>query len=293
MIPVLLNTRSGAGLNGDDYPRLQAIFREAGLDARLTPARANEDIGELTRRELAQDPPLLVAGGGDGTINAVAGALRGTQTALGVLPIGTLNHFAKDLGIPTRLESAVQVIAAGRRIHVDAGDVNGKCFLNNSSLGLYPDVVRERTRQQRRLGRSKRAAMVWATLATLDRSRLLELRLELEDRSHTCRAPFVFVGNNQYRMEGFDIGTRERLDEGRLSIYTTQRCTAGGLAMLFFHALFGKLRQAEDFTALRARTLGVETRHRRLAVATDGEVSFMETPLKFTILPRALSVLVP
>jgi diacylglycerol kinase family enzyme len=207
--------------------------------------------------------------------------------------MGTLNHFAKDLGIPLDIAAAVRTIARGRRAAVDVGEVNGTGFLNNSSLGLYPDIVRERERQQRRFRRSKRSAMVWATLAALDRSRLLELRLQLDDREHACRAPFVFVGNNEYIMEGFDIGARARLDAGRLSIYTTRRCHVGGLIILALRALFGRLRQADDFMAFRASTLRVESRHPRLLVATDGEIHLMETPLDYRIVPRSLNVIVP
>jgi YegS/Rv2252/BmrU family lipid kinase len=293
MLPVILNAGSGSGLSEAEVERVRRSFQEAGIDAELLLAREGGDIGRLAREALKSRPPVVVAGGGDGTLNAVAEVLRGTDTALGILPLGTLNHFAKDLGIPLELDAAVRTIAAGRRMAVDAGDVNGKCFLNNSSLGLYPDAVRERKQQQHRLGRSKRAATIWATLAALGRARLLDLRLQLEDREHACRAPFVFIGNNQYQMEGFNIGTRERLDAGRLSIYTTQRCTTGGLVMLLLHALFGRLKQARDFTALRARILRVETPQKRLRVATDGEVSVMETPLQFEIRPRSLNVIVP
>ena len=293
VIPVILNALSGNGESAAQPESLERSFRKAGLAARIIVLRPGEDLREVARRALGDRPPVMVAGGGDGTLNGVAEVLCGSETALGVLPTGTLNHFARDLRIPAAIDEAVRIIAAGRRSRIDVGDVNGRCFLNNSSLGLYPNAVRERTRQQRRFGRSKRAAMVWATLAALRRSRLLDLRLQLEDGERSYRAPFVFVGNNQYHMEGFDIGTRERLDAGYLSVYTTQRCTAGGLAMLFLHALFGRLRQADDFTALRARTVQVDTPRSRLLVATDGEVSVMETPLRFTIRPRCLQVIAP
>ena len=136
-------------------------------------------------------------------------------------------------------------------------------------------------------------AMLWATLEVLDRSRLLELRLELGDRVRQCRAPFVFVGNNDYQLEGFEIGRRERLDQGLLNVYTTRRATATGLVALALRALFGRLRQADDFLEWQARALRVESRRRRLLVATDGEVRVLETPLEFRIRPREIEVIVP
>ncbi|HEV3010379.1 MAG TPA: sphingosine kinase, partial [Burkholderiales bacterium] len=173
------------------------------------------------------------------------------------------------------------------------GEVNGSSFLNNASLGIYPKIVRERAERQRRFEHSKRTAMLWATLAVLDRPSLVELRLELDERVHECRAPFVFVGNNDYALEGFEIGTRARLDAGTLNVYTTRCFTAGGLAGLALRALFGRLRQADDFMEAAVRSLRVESRHRKLLVAVDGEVKVMETPLEFMIRPRSLQVIVP
>lgn len=272
---------------------LCAAFGEAGLEARLLTFGPGEDPRELARRALRERPPVLVAAGGDGTVSAVADVVRGTGTALGVMPAGTLNHFAKDLGIPLDPAEAARTLAGGRRIRVDVGEVNGRGFINNASLGIYADLVRTRERHQRRLRRSKRAAMLWAALEVLDRSPLLDLRLELEDGAQEYRAPFVFVGNNDYRMEGFVIGTREKLDAGLLNVYTTRRCTARGLLGLAARALFGRLRQADDFMESSVRSLRVETRRRRLLVATDGEISAMDTPLDFRILPGALQVIVP
>jgi len=292
-IPVILNGGAGGGDSSDEAQALCKAFNEAGLEAKLLPFRSGGDMRELARRAMEEGPPVLVAAGGDGTVSAVADAVRGTGTALGVIPVGTLNHFAKDLGIPLDPKEAARTLAAGRRIRVDVGEVNGRAFVNNASLGLYADMVRKRERQQRRLRRGKRTAMLWASLAVLHQSRLLDLRLELEDGVQECRAPFVFVGNSRYVMEGFDIGKRERLDDGILSVYTTRRCGAGGLLGLALRALLGRLRQAEDFVESSVRSLRVESRGHQLLVATDGEVSAMQTPLEFHIRPRALEVLVP
>ena len=289
-VAVLLNATSGSC---DSPAEVEQALQAAGLAPQVYVGARGEDMAALARRALRERPSILVAGGGDGTLNTVANALVGSDTALGVLPLGTLNHFAKDLGIPLDLDGAARVLAAGRRAALDVGEVNGRRFLNNASLGIYPDIVRERTRQQRRFGRSRFAAMLWATLGVVNRAPLLSLRLELEDGARVCRAPFVFVGNNEYTMEGFRIGTRARLDEGCLSIYTTSHCHRGGLLKLALRALVGRLRQADDFMALRARTLRVETSRGRILVATDGEVSVMQTPLEFRLLPRALEVIVP
>jgi diacylglycerol kinase family enzyme len=219
--------------------------------------------------------------------------VRDTATALAIVPAGTANHFARDLGLPLDAAEAARLVAQGRTVRVDVGELNGSCFINNASLGLYPKIVRERAQLQRRFGRSKRAAMLWGTLAVLDRSPLVDLRLELDDRVLDCRAPFVFVGNNDYVLEGFAIGSRERLDAGKLNVYTTRCFTAGGLLGLALRALVGRLRQADDFMEAEVRSLRVQSRYRRILVATDGEVRVMETPLEFRSRPRSLQVIVP
>ena len=136
-------------------------------------------------------------------------------------------------------------------------------------------------------------AMAWATLSALRRSSFLHLTLEFDGTSHAGRAPFVFIGNNDYVMEGFDIGKRSSLRDGRLSVYTTRRRTRFGLVALALRALVGRLRQADDFLAESVSRLRVESRHSHLHVATDGEVTKMATPLDIRSLPGALRVIGP
>jgi diacylglycerol kinase family enzyme len=292
-IPVIVNATAGGGWTGEALEALEGHFRAAGLEAEILPARSGEEMLALARKVASANPPILVAGGGDGTISTVASIVQSTGTALGVLPLGTLNHFAKDLGIPLAIEDAIRVLAVNRQTQVDVGQVNERVFINNSSLGIYPDIVRDRRRQQRRLGRGKQWAMLWATLTALRRSPFLRVALRVQGEERHYRAPFVFVGNNVYNMEGFEIGTRTDLTQGRLSIYVTQHRGRLGLVALGFRALFGRLRQARDFEAMTAQQLDVQTRHRYLSVATDGEVTLMKTPLHYRSLPGALRVIVP
>jgi diacylglycerol kinase family enzyme len=242
---------------------------------------------------LAQGARLVAAGGGDGTINAVASVMVDSGVPFGVLPLGTLNHFAKDLGIPLDLGAAVRNLATGRPMRVDVGEVNGRIFLNNSSLGLYPDIVRDREKQQRRLGRGKWPAAVWAALAALRRYPFLSMRLDVNGERLARRTPFVFIGNNAYTMQGLAIGERARLDEGVLSLYVAQRPTRLGLLRFAIDALLGRLGETRDFDVLTAPGFDIDTHRRRLLVATDGEVTEMSPPLRYRMRPGALTVLVP
>jgi diacylglycerol kinase family enzyme len=291
-VPVILSPGSGGGHDGAETRRIVAALEAAGLSVAMHIPEAGEDLGALAARAVRDCPPVVIGGGGDGTMSAVAAALAGTGTALGVLPLGTLNHFAKDLAIPLDLDGAVRVIAAGHRVTVDVGDVNGRAFVNNSSLGLYPDMVRDRERQRQRLGRGRWAALAWASITMLRRYPFLDVVVSIHGHSHSRRTAFVFIGNNEYAMEGFDIGTRPRLNGGTLSVYVTQRCGRAGLLLLALRALVGRMRQARDLDALVCHTVTIDSRHRRLRVANDGEVVMMETPLRYRVRPGALTVLV-
>lgn len=289
---VIINASSGTDDKAQAVKRLEEMFEARGLEALVSLARSGEEIVEMARRAVKDNRQPIVAGGGDGTINAVAAQLINTDRTLGVLPLGTLNHFAKDLKIPLELEDAAQTIIEGRAVEVDVGEVNGRVFLNNSSLGLYPSIVHSREQQQT-LGRGKWPAFVWAALSVLKRYPFLNVRLHVDEQELARRTPFVFIGNNEYVMESFDIGSRSCLDAGELSLYIAHRTGRVGLLRLAWRALFGGLRDEEDFDALCTKEIWIETRRRKLRVATDGEVTVMKTPLHYRVLPRALRVIVP
>ncbi len=292
-IAVIINASAGAGYTKDWVDKLTKIFRAGGLDVQVTLARDGAEIIDTANRAIAEKPSIIVAGGGDGTINAVASTLVGTKIALGVLPLGTLNHFAKDLHIPLGLEEAAHTIIAGHPIKVDVGEVNGRIFLNNSSLGIYPSLVRQRENQRKRLGLSKWTAFVWATLTLLRHYPFLNVHVTANGKEHARLTPFVFIGNNEYQMEGFNIGERKCLNAGQLSLYVTQRTGRLALLRLALRALFGRLSQAKDFDALTAQEILIEVRRQHMHIATDGEVNVMDTPLRYRVRPGALHVIAP
>jgi YegS/Rv2252/BmrU family lipid kinase len=290
---VIINCSAGNGHDEELERSLHEKFRGAGLEPTITMAKSGAEMIETARHALGNGAELVVAGGGDGTINAVASVMVDSGVPFGVLPLGTLNHFAKDLGIPLELEAAIAAVAGGKVKAVDVGQVNERIFLNNSGLGLYPDIVRDREKQQRRLGRGKWLAAFWATVAALRRYPFLSIRLVVDGARLARRTPFVFIGNNRYTMTGLAIGARDRLDAGKLSLYVAQRPGRFGLLRFALRALLGKLAQERDFDVLLAEEMEIETRHQRLRVATDGEVTVMHTPLRYRIRPGALAVLVP
>jgi diacylglycerol kinase family enzyme len=290
---VFLNASSGNGHDETLRRRVHDLFVSVGVPAEVCLLRTGQEIAEKVAQAISKHTEVIVAGGGDGTVNAVAAALAGSNIALGILPLGTLNHFAKDLGLPLDLDAAVRQIASGQRLRVDVGEVNGRVFINNSSLGLYPDIVHERERQRQRIGRSKWSALFWATVTALRRYPFLDIAFSVDGQVYRRRTPFVFIGNNEYRMDGFSLGERERLTGGRLSLYATQRAGRLRLVGLALRALVGQLKQARDFDVVLATDIVIESRHRHLRVATDGETTMMQPPLHYCIRPASLTVLAP
>jgi diacylglycerol kinase family enzyme len=289
---VILNRGAGKGHNAEVADRIRAAFGGNGWEARVEFADKSARPDELAREAVKRGDRIVVAAGGDGTVSAVASAVAFSDAVLGVLPMGTLNHFAKDLHIPLALEEAIAVIYRGKKANVDVAEVNGRIFVNNSSLGLYPSMVFERDLQQR-TGRSKWVAAFWASFSVLRRFRSVRVRVCVGENTWVQKTPFVFVGNNEYRIEGFNIGTRERLDSGRLALYITKPASRGRLLWLSLIAIFGRLRTAKDVTVFHVDEVWIEPRRKHARIAFDGEIAVLRTPLHYQSRPGALKVFVP
>lgn len=292
-IEVIINGNSGtaSGLN-DVKSEIEAAFKAHNLEANVSVADNGEDLMKFAEEAAKSAAEIVVAGGGDGTISGVASKLIGTNKTLGVLPLGTLNHFSKDLQIPQDLAEAVRVIAENHTLEVDAAEVNGRVFINNSSIGLYPQIVRKRE-QHERLGKSKWSAAFFAATAVLRRYPFFNIKLQIDELEVKRKTPFLFIGNNEYEMDFLNIGTRQSLTDGKLSVYLLHRTGRAGLVMLAVRSMFGAMQRAKDFEAVKTDEITIDARRKNLLVAFDGEVELMETPLCYRIRPRALRVLVP
>jgi diacylglycerol kinase family enzyme len=293
VIAVLLNPTAG-GSKTSDLPRtVEASFGAAGAPAKVIVIDSPASTAGAVRRALDSGATVVVAGGGDGTVSTIAAALLDSHVPLGVLPLGTLNHFAKDLGLPAELEQAVAVIAAGRRMRVDVGEVNGRVFINNSSIGIYPDIVVERETLRAR-GYRKWIAFAIATGRVLYRFPGVVVRVRSDQGAETFRTPFLFVGNNEYQVEGISVGKRARLDQGSLYAYVAPRLHARDLPKLGAAALLGRATRNPSLRAFATDELDVSTPGRRmLRVALDGEVTHMVTPLRYRVRRAALEVMAP
>jgi diacylglycerol kinase family enzyme len=292
MIAILLNPASGTAHQARLRDEIEERCRAAGIDARIRELPDRPDISLLARQALDEQPEAIVAGGGDGTVSAIAAAVAGTPTPLGVLPLGTLNHFAKDAGIPLDLQKAVETVAARHTRRVDVGRVNDHIFINNASIGVYPSLVESRERF-RRQGLSKWAALALATAQVLRREGEVTIRLETKSTRTVARTPFVFVGNNEYLAEGPRLGNRTRLDAGTLHAYFAPPVRTRELPMLFARALFRVARRERALESRAATELWIDTPAATIDVACDGELLTLAAPLHYRSWPGALTLLVP
>jgi diacylglycerol kinase family enzyme len=293
-IVVILNAAAGTALGRLAIEtEIADVFRAAGRnDVEIVKLREGQDPVAAARNASTRGS-IVVAAGGDGTVSSVATGIFESETALGILPLGTLNHFARDLRIPFDLAEAAAIVCAGRIGQVDVGQVNDQVFVNNSSIGIYPSIVDARE-ALRREGHRKWPAMAIATATVLRRYRGVRVTIDAGGRRRTWRSPFVFVGNNEYTVDGVGLGARASLDSGRLFVYLTPRVRARHLPILLLKALAGQARRSGDFEVVSADDLRIETsRPRHLAVAFDGEVKALQTPLHYRSRRRALRVVLP
>jgi YegS/Rv2252/BmrU family lipid kinase len=292
-ITVLINRGGGAASRDPDVAEHVAeAFRSAGLEAEVELVSGDE-CGERCEAIAQRGDQLVVVGGGDGTISAAASALAGSETMLGILPLGTLNHFARDLGIPDKLDDAAKLIAAKKDRRVDVAEMNGRIFINNSAIGLYPLMVRDREVQQERLGRSKKLAMIVASLRTLVRFGHQRLTLTVNDAQARVDTPLLFVGNNDYRIDLGAPGERENIEDGRLSVFVMRKKTRAGFIAASIRALFNRARRDDMVQLENVERLGVASRRSTLAVSLDGEVVRTAPPLDYKIRKKALRVIAP
>jgi diacylglycerol kinase family enzyme len=291
-LAVLLNSSAGsvgAAACEQRAREVREAFENYGAHAEVVlcpPAQLTRTARQLA----AQRYDVVVAAGGDGTVSAVAGGLAGTQTPLAVLPFGTLNHFAKDLAMPLELDEAAKAIVEGTTETIDVGEVNGRVFINNSSIGLYPEAVVVRDDHRKKRGWSKLPAMLLAVARVLYRFPLLGIHIDTPESSIVTETPFVFFGNNEYATTLPSVGSRACLDKGKLCVHTVRAQGRAKMLWLVIRAMFKHPKSIEDFEAQQVTRAKVQTTKRHLKVALDGEVVRMRSPLEYRIRPGALQV---
>lgn len=282
----------GSGRNSREAAAIETAMEVLGPGAVLRQVRG-EELDAAAREAVTQDFDAIVAAGGDGTIMTVAGTLMDAGTRFGVLPFGTFNYFARGLGIPEDPRGAAEVILGGATRRVSLAEVNGQVFLNNTSLGIYPAILRAREDVYARWGR-RRVAAHWSAAKTFVRfQRPLFLTIRADGQEHRVRTPLLFVARSAYQLESFGLAGADCVAQGRFAVYVAPDTGRAGMVAKALRLVRKTMIQGRDFDLVCADEVTIATRSRHLTVACDGEKIRMRTPLRLRIHPDALEVFAP
>ncbi|WP_296952603.1 diacylglycerol kinase family protein [uncultured Massilia sp.] len=298
---VVLNAGSGHAETELRCSTIRDVLHGAGRACELEvvhdAARLEETARRMASLAVAQGG-VLVAAGGDGTLNTVAHAAVQGGCPFGVLPQGTFNYFGRTHGIPEDLAEAVHALLGARVQPVQVGMVNERIFLVNASVGLYPRLLEEREHDKRQYGRSRVVAILSALKTALRGHRNLRITLELDGRTRRLRTPTLFVGNNRLQMEQVGMRPLElALEAGQLAAIAPRPVGRLRMLALLLRGALGRLGETDDVVAFAFRTMTVRapllSRQRGMKVATDGEVDRLALPLRFRVIDDRLHLLVP
>lgn len=294
-VEILVNCRAGS-LIGADVARVvgdvQSAFAAKAHDVAVTCAEPDEIEAEV-KAARARNPDALVIGGGDGTVRAAAWELVDTPIALGILPLGTMNRLARDLRIPFDPVKAAGLLATAPAESIDVGEVNGRIFLCNALVGLPVTFARDRQALRGRSWSERIPGYVRLAHKLLSTRRRIRLDIDDGRSAVSLRALSLVVSNNAYSEEPSVMLTRRTLDGGELALYVARHRSGWSLLGTLLRAIAGRWRTDPEVTHFTARKLRLDARAPRINVSNDGELETLQTPLVFTIRPKALRMLVP
>jgi diacylglycerol kinase family enzyme len=289
-ICVLSNPRSGtAQRNPGAVDRAMAVF---GPRAELRPFSG--DPADEAARAAREGFRIVVAAGGDGTVAGVAHALAGTDVALAVLPLGTFNYFARGLGMPEDPAAAAEAILAGSSHDIAVGTLNGRVFLNNVSIGLYPAILEEREATYARFGRYRILAHLASLRTILRFQRPYRMLLQQDETRHRIRTPMVFVARSAYQLDQFGLEGARAISDDRFVMFLAPQQTRLGFLRLAWKLIRRKVDHGRDVIVSTPRRIAVTVPgRRRISVALDGEKLKMRLPLRIEIAEHDLQVILP
>lgn len=299
---VVLNAGSGHTETELQRTTIESALARAGRRYELAIVDDPGQLDAIAQRMVGQavaSGGIIVAAGGDGTINAVARRAVNSNCPFGVLPQGTFNYFARAHGIPEDLDGAIEALLSGTPHPAQVGLVNERVFLVNASIGLYPKILEEREQDKRQFGRSRIVALLSMLRIGLGQHQFLRMHIELDGKPHHLRTPTLFIGNNPLQMEQLGIKPLSTaLDTGELAAVAPKSVGRLGMIWLMLRGAAGRLGGAQDLVAFSFKRIVVKPislygKRRRIKVATDGEVCMLDTPLDIRVLEGQLLLLKP
>ncbi|MEO8243501.1 MAG: diacylglycerol kinase family protein [bacterium] len=295
-ICIIMNAGSGQQDAGLGPEKIEAAFVDLGAACTVKLIDDGATIEAETRNALNEGYKKIVAAGGDGTICAVASAIRGSAAAMGILPLGTFNYVARSLDVPTDVAAAAKVIVQAKSRTMRIATLNDSVFLNNASLGAYPAILETREGIYKRWGRSRPAAY-WAVIKTLGTVRPpLRLRITADGKTRDVRSPLVFVVNNAYQLRQMGVEGADLIEDGKMVVFIAPDATRIEMIRMAAVIAMGMGLPERKFEVMSGAEIlieGIGRRSRRSrAIARDGEREHLSLPFRLKVIEDALTVLV-
>lgn len=299
-LSIIYNQKSGfhAAQQDEVYEKLMTFWTKYGFEIQVFELNQNVSFDEmmdtvLIRHQDAQSRGVVVAAGGDGTLNAVAKKLMHTDIPMGIIPLGTFNYVARVLDIPIDIFQAAEVIATGAYRHVHVATINDHIYLNNASLGLYPLFIKKRELYNQRFGRFPLHAYTSGLDVLLREHKSLKLSVNVDGQKYPVATPLIFFGNNQLQLCDMKLRIAECAANGKLAGVVVAKSDRLSLMKMLWKLIQGKIDQASDVYSFCAEQIQVDCKKNKLTVAVDGELIELQPPLKFAVKKSALKVMVP
>ena len=292
-ICLILNGSSGKGKAQENTDRIREWAEARPGKVEIKMVGEGQTPPQLATECAKSSFGMIVVAGGDGTICAVAEALMDTGTTMGVIPSGTFNYFARSLGIPDDLQGALELLDSGEARPVTVGTINDRVFLNNASIGAYPEILDQREGIYKRWGRSRIAAHWSVIQALLTVHKPYRMKVSVDGEAHRAKTPLAFVANCAFQLDQFELDGADAIRNGEFALFLAEDC--GRLKMLSFALKLarGRMKAGRDFTLYTGREIVIETSRKSGLVARDGEKEKMHSPFTFRQRTDALKVVMP
>lgn len=299
-LSMIYNQKSGfhATKNDKIYERLMIKWSDYGFEIQVFDIDAESNFKVLmdnvkARHQLYDNVGVIVAAGGDGTLNAVASELLHQEIPLGVLPLGTFNYVARVLNIPLDIIQAADVIATGELRSSHVARINDRIYLNNASLGLYPLFIKKREFYNRKFGRFPLHAYTSGLDVLIRDRKELKLEIEVNQQKYPVKTPLIFFGNNQLQLQEMNLKIAKCAEIGEVAGVVLAKSDKMSLFKTLFKLIRGQLEEAADVYSFSGEKVTVYSKKAKLTVAIDGEIIEIATPLKFNVDKNALNIMVP
>lgn len=299
-LSMIYNEKSGfhATKNDQVYEQLMTKWSDYGYEIQVFDIGSEANTQVLmdkikSRHKLYDNIGVIVAAGGDGTLNAVASELLYQDIPLGILPLGTFNYVARLLKIPLDIIKAAEIVVKGEPRASHVAKINDRIYLNNASLGLYPLFIKRREIYNRKFGRFPLHAYTSGLDVLIRNHKELKLEIEVDNQKYPVKTPLIFFGNNQLQLQEMNLKIAKCAEVGEVAGVVLAKTDKITLFKTLFQLIRGQLEKAADVYSFSGNTIKVHSKKEKLTVAIDGEITEIATPLKFKVDKNALKIMVP